>query len=84
MSQGVAVFFTTNRASRLFSASRRATGMSERGDFFIRRISTAVSLASVVCFPAFFRAGCRLSVVVFNFVTESIDFCLSSQYLSAL
>ena len=51
--------------------------MVERRDFFIRRISTAVSLARVICFPTLFSAGCGLSCVMFDIVSKSVDFLIS-------
>ena len=84
MSQGVSVFFVTSFARRLFGTSCRATGMTERGNFFIRCMVTPFAFAGYVFFPTFFGASRFLSVVSFQIVPECIDFCLGSQYLSAL
>ena len=61
-----------------------ARSMSERRNFTVRRIIASFAFAGYVFFPTFFGAGCWLSGVIFQIVTESIDFCLGSQYLSAL
>ena len=73
-------FFSAGRGNCIINNFR----MSECGNLLIGGITTTFAFAGYVCFPTFFGASCGLSVVIFQIVTESIDFCLSLQYLSAL
>ena len=83
MTERIAIFFPANRARRLFGTCCRTTCVAERRDFFIRCMIAPFALTSVVFFPAFFRAGCLFSVVMFQIMTERRNFVLCLQYFSA-